>query len=219
MLTHNVQNYIGTGCSEADGGLTPFGRQVVAECNRLGMLIDVAHCGPKTTLDAIECSEQPILCTHSNPCALAPVTRNKKDEAIVALAKKGGVIGIASWSPMVYQGKGGRPTLSDVLDAFDYVIRLVGPDHVAIGTDTNEGKFKSMPRAVWESEFGHKGRQSAVIKHLEWYALETWYAEGLESVTQLAGLAQGLLDRQHSEETVAKVLGSNALRVIRTVCG
>lgn len=219
MLTHNVQNYIGTGCAEKDGGLTPFGRKVIAECNRLGMLIDVAHCGPRTTLDAIECSEQPVLCTHSNPRAIANVARNKDDQAIVNLAKKGGVIGIASWSPMVYQGKGGRPKLSDVLDCFDYAIRLVGPDYVAIGTDTNERKFNSLPRSVWEAEFGHKGKQADVIKHLDWYALETWYAEGMESVTELPGLVQGLLERQHSENTVRKVLGENVMRVVETVCG
>jgi membrane dipeptidase len=219
MLTHNVQNYLGTGCAEPDHGLTPFGRRVIAECNRLGMLIDVAHCGPRTTLEAIECSEHPVLCTHSNPRAVAPNDRNKDDEAILALARKGGVIGIASFSPTAYSGRGGQPTIEDVLNCYDYAIKLVGPDHVALGSDTNERKFNGLPRAVWEAEFSRNGRQGSVVKHLDWYELETWYAKGAESVTQLPDLAEGLLRRGHSEATVTKVLGGNALRVIETVCG
>lgn len=218
MLTHNTQNYLGTGCTEPDNGLTLFGRKVVAECNRLGIMIDVAHCGPRTTLDAIECSEHPILCTHANPRGLVENVRNKSDMEIERLAAKGGVIGIASWAPLVHKGAGGRPNLDDVLDCFDYALKLVGPEHVAIGSDTNESKYRSMPEK-FEAIYGHNGIQSDVVKHLPWYNLETWYAEGLESVNQLPDLAHGLLDRGHDEQTVHKVLGANVLRVFDRVCG
>lgn len=218
MLTHNVQNYIGTGCGERDDGLTDFGKKVVRECNRLGMMIDVCHCGPKTTLDAIEYSDFPVISTHSAPRGVSNSPRNKDDEEIVKLAEKGGVFGVLSWSGALDRGRG-QPTLEDVLDCYDYLIKLVGPEHVAIGTDTNENKFRELPRHVWETEFSRNGKQGSVVKHLEWYELETWYADGLDSVTQLPDLAQGLLDRGYSDETVKLILGENVMKLFETVCG
>lgn len=219
MLTHNQRNYIGGGCAERDDGLTDFGKKVVRECNRIGMLIDVSHCGPRTTLDAIEYSELPIITTHSAPRSQFPSVRNKTDEEIVKLAEKGGVFGVLSWGGAIYRDPARRPTLSDVLDAYDYLIRLVGPEHVAIGTDTNENKFLSR-REMWDAEFGPRGKSGHVIKHLAgWYNVETWYAEGTGSVTQLPDLAQGLLDRGHGEEAVKLVLGESTMRLLEQVIG
>ena len=99
QLTHNRQCYVGTGCVEPDSGLTGFGREFVAEMNRLGLVIDLSHCGPRTTLDAIRCSAAPVLVTHANPRALCPSPRNKSDEIIRELASRGGVIGMAAWAP------------------------------------------------------------------------------------------------------------------------
>ena len=86
QLTYNDENAVGCGCmAPEDKGLTPFGREVVAEMNRLGMLVDLSHCGPKTTRDAIEVSKGPVAFTHANPVALAESPRNKPDEAFKAL--------------------------------------------------------------------------------------------------------------------------------------
>ena len=71
QLTHNRQNYVGTGCCEPDSGVTKFGRRVIEEMNRLGIMIDVAHCGPQTTMDAIEISAVPVICSHANPLAVS----------------------------------------------------------------------------------------------------------------------------------------------------
>ena len=217
QLTQNTQNYIGTGCLEADYGLTRFGRKVVAEMNRLGILIDIGHCGPQTSLDAIQCSEYPVISSHSNPKAVCNSYRNKNDEIIERLAKKGGVMGIASWSPMTYRGNGRRPTISDMLDCFDYALKVAGPDHVALGSDLCDGLYLS--REAWEGQHGPKGAFPEITGELgDWYTLDTWYAEGVESITQLPNVAQGLLDRGHDEAIVHKVLGENFMRVFEAVC-
>lgn len=213
QLTHNTQNYIGTGCLEPDHGLTRFGRKVVAEMNRLGILVDIAHCGVKTSLDAIECSELPVLCTHSNPKAVVDSPRNKPDEVFEKLAKKKGVAGIACWSPMTYRGNGKRPTLSDMLDCFDHVLRLVGPDHVAIGTDMCEGLYTS--KEEWQANHGPSGNYPEVTGTLgSWYGFETWYAEGIDRMAKIPDITSGLLARGHAPDSVRKVLGESFLRVL-----
>lgn len=213
QLTHNTQNYIGTGCLEPDHGVTRFGRKVIAEMNRLGLIIDIAHCGPKTSLDAIEISERPVLCSHANPKAISASPRNKSDEVIERLAARGGVIGIASWSPMTYRGNGKRPTLSDVLDCFDHAIRLVGSDHVGIGTDLCDGLYTS--EQEWLGNHGPQGTYPEVTGGLgSWYGFETWYAEGMASMADLPNLARGLMARGHKVADVQKILGVNVLRVI-----
>ena len=95
QLTYNHQNLVGGGCMiPEDKGLTPFGLKVIADMNRLGILIDLSHCGPRTTLEAIEVSRAPVAFTHANPITLAAHPRNKTDEALNALAAKGGVVGV-----------------------------------------------------------------------------------------------------------------------------
>lgn len=218
MLTHNTQNYIGTGCNEPDNGLTAFGRKVVAEANRLGIVIDVAHSGPKTTIQAAELSDYPIMSTHANPRGIADVARNKTDKEFEAIARKGGVVGIAAWSPLCERGRGEQPTIEDVLDCFDYALKVVGPDHVAVGSDTNENKFLANP-SLWNKIYSAQGIQRDVVKDLPWYRLETQYAKGMDSVTHLPDLAEGLLKRGHSEAMVKKIIGENALRVFEKVLG
>ena len=109
QITHNRQCHVGTGCLDRDSGLSRFGRDLVAEMNRLGLVIDLSHCGPQTTLDAIRCSASPVLCTHANPLVLCPSPRNKSDEIISELAARGGVIGAAAGRPSCIAARvGGR---------------------------------------------------------------------------------------------------------------
>ena len=218
QLTHNRQNYIGTGCTEADSGLTKFGGRVVEEMNRLGMIVDLSHCGPQTTLDAIECSGMPVMCSHANPRVISDSPRNKSDQIIRKLADGGGVIGIACWAPIVYRGNGKRPTLADVLDCFDYALRLAGPNDVAIGSDLCEGIHATSE--TWAPIYGPRGTYPDVTGSLgDWYGFDTVYAEGLETATQLPAVAEGLLERGHGESTVRKVLGENFLRLLAEVTG
>jgi membrane dipeptidase len=137
QLTYNSANRLGEGCMVAgDRGLTGFGQAVVARMNAIGMAVDVSHCGEKTTLDAIAASKHPVLITHSNCKALARgVPRCKTDEAIVAAARKGGVIGLTGVRHFV---RAKDPvTMDDALDHFDHVAKIAGIEHVGLGSDTD----------------------------------------------------------------------------------
>jgi len=216
QLTHNRRNLLGTGCAEADDGLSQFGRRFVAEMNRLGMIVDASHCGARTTLDAIECSAVPILCTHSNPATVSASLRNKSDDIIRRLAARGGAIGIAVWSPIVYRGDGRQPGLADVLDCIDHALDLVGPEHVMIGTDICE--YAVSGPEEWDRIYGPGGQYPAVTGGLgDWYGFETVNAAGIETIDRSMRLAEGMADRGHGDGVIAQVLGLTFLRVFRAV--
>ena len=135
QLTYNGLNHLGGGCGlRHDPGLTGLGVEVVAAMNRCGMIVDVSHCGERTTLDAIEASTRTVLATHSNCAALAPgQARCKSDEVIRKLAASGGVIGVTAISNFVTSSRPVR--FEHVLDHFDHIARLTGTEHVGLGTD------------------------------------------------------------------------------------
>ena len=133
QLTYNTQNLVGSGCWETcDGGLSDFGKDVVLEMNRLGMVIDLSHVGPKTSSDTISLSKSPVTYTHCCP-ALKKHPRNKTDYQLKEIANKGGMIGFASYTPFL--PKGSNSNIDDCIDAMDYLINVVGEDQVGIGTD------------------------------------------------------------------------------------
>jgi membrane dipeptidase len=135
QLTYNPENRLGDGCKVShDKGLTPFGADVIARMNSVGMAIDVSHCGQRTSLDVISASKKPVLITHSNCRALAPgVARCKPDEVIRAAARTGGVLGITAVRQFVRSA--GNATIEDVLNHFDHAVKLAGVEHVGIGSD------------------------------------------------------------------------------------
>ena len=152
-------------------GLTDFGKDVVREMNRLGMMVDIAHVADKTFWDALEVSTAPIFSSHSSCRALADVPRNMTDEMIVALAKKGGVIQI-NFSCGFLRTGGGRATLADVVEHIDHVRKIAGIGAVGIGSDFDgigcapEGldevsKFPNLTRALLE-----KGYSAADIRQI-----------------------------------------------------
>ena len=145
-----TQNAIGCGCLEpVDSGLSMFGKDVIRELNTQGVTIDLSHCGPRTTIDAIETSSRPVLFTHANPRKLVDNPRNKSDEQLLALADTGGVVGAVAFRSFL-----APPTrsalLDDLLDHIDYLVEILGIDHVAIGTDFTEGR----PEGFLERAFG-----------------------------------------------------------------
>jgi membrane dipeptidase len=217
QVTHNRQCYVGTGCVEPDSGLTAFGRQLVAEMNRLGLVVDLSHCGPKTTLDAIRYSSQPVMCTHANPLAVCPSPRNKSDEIITELAARGGVIGTAAWSPILYRGNRKRPSLSDLNDCIDHVLRIAGPDHVGIGTDLCDD-LTPTPES-WAPSYGPGGIFPEVTAGLgDWYRFETTMAEGLDTIAQMPTLIEMVRSR-YAPPLAGKILGLNFMRVFEAVTG
>ena len=217
QITHNRQCYVGTGCVEPDSGLTAFGRQLVAEMNRLGLVVDLSHCGPKTTLDAIRCSAQPVMCTHANPRAVCPSPRNKSDEIITELVARGGVVGMAAWSPILYRGDGKRPKLSDINECIDHVLRIAGSDHVSIGTDLCDD-LTPTPES-WAPSYGPSGAFPEVTAGLgDWYRFETTMAEDLDTIADIPALLK-MVQSRYDPTLAHKILGLNFLRVFATVTG
>ena len=143
-------------------GLTPFGKDVVREMNRLGMMVDISHVADKTFWDALEVSSAPIFASHSSARALADVPRNMTDEMIVALAKKGGVVDINFSCGFLKVGS--RPTVADVVAHIDHIRQIAGVDAIGIGSDFDgigcapEGldevsKFPNLTRALLEKGY------------------------------------------------------------------
>jgi membrane dipeptidase len=191
QLTYNERNRLGYGCMEpVDKGLTSFGAEVVGAMNEVGMTIDVSHCGDRTSLEAIAASRRPVLVTHANCRALVHHARCKSDDVIRLLAAAGGVMGITMVRAFVSFRP--APTLDDVLDHFDHVATLVGPEHVGIGSDVDIDAAD--PRT---------GRTRAAYD-----------IRGLHPATRVFQLAEGLLRRGYSERDAELVLGGNFVRVL-----
>jgi membrane dipeptidase len=148
QLTYNSQNLIGSGATErVDGGVTDFGAEIVKAMNTVGMLVDVSHCGDRTTLDAIALSAKPIAITHSNCRALVNHPRLKTDEAIKAMAAKGGVMGVTGVRMFV---SAKEPTaVPQIADHIDHVVKLVGIEHVGIGSDADLNGYEDMPADMY----------------------------------------------------------------------
>ena len=134
-LTHNGDNEIADAAMEGKrwGGLSPFGREVVAEMNRLGIIVDVAHVSDGTFSDVLDCSKKPVLSTHSCCRALANHPRNMTDEMIKRMADKGGVIQINFYP--YFLTTTAQAGVEDVIRHIDHAVKVGGIEHVGIGTD------------------------------------------------------------------------------------
>ena len=206
QLTYNFENLVGFGCqAPEDRGLTDFGRQVVADMNQLGILIDLSHCGPRTTLEAIEYSEKPVAITHANAASHFPHPRNKSDQAIRACAAKGGVIGALSFPAMLTQQF--PATIEDYVDSIDYLIQLVGADHVAIGPDFME----EMPLEIMQTVLD--GLPPEVITLMQ----NMPPVQNFATAAEMPNVTADLLKRGYSIDDVQKIMGKNWLRLYEQV--
>lgn len=206
QLTYNFENLVGFGCqAPEDKGLTDFGREVIAEMNRLGILIDLSHCGPRTTLEAIELSAQPVAITHANAAAQFPHPRNKADETIKACAAKGGVIGALSFPAMLTQQL--PATIDDYAAAIDYLVQLAGVDHTAIGPDFME----EMPLEVVQKVLG--GLPPEVIQMMQ--AMPP--VQNFDTAAKMGNITAVLLQRGYKAKDVQKIMGSNWLQLYEQV--
>ncbi|MFY9554368.1 MAG: membrane dipeptidase, partial [Blastocatellia bacterium] len=145
QLTYNSRNMIGNGSTERrDDGISDFGVAIIGRMNSVGMAVDVSHCGDRTTLDAFEVSNKPVLITHSNCRALVPGhPRCKTDEAIKKMGAAGSVMGITGVRMFV---KADEPTtIEHALDHFDHVAKLTGPEHLGVGSDIDLYGYDAMP--------------------------------------------------------------------------
>jgi membrane dipeptidase len=216
QLTYNERNLLGDGCIEkANGGLSRFGRAVVKEMNRSGVLVDASHCCEQTTIEAIEESELPIAITHSNAKALSPSPRNKADPVLKLLAKHGGVIGAVMWAPIAYSDPKKRPGRKEFFAILDHLVQQAGIDHVGIGSDNGEGET----REEYEAMFKHGGGSYPEITAIlgDWYGWEGRMVEGMEQVTVFPEITEELLKRGYKDEDIRKILGGNWLRLYGAV--
>jgi membrane dipeptidase len=173
--------------------------------NRLGIVVDLSHVGERTALDATAYSQKPVIYSHSNAKGLTPSRRNLTDEQMKNMAATGGVMGISSFSMMTYKELGKRPSLEDYLDHFDYAVKLIGIDHVGIGSDI----FESYTKLSWTS--------STKRMYPMPYEYETKVAEGFTYVSELPNVIRGLIARGYSDADLEKILGGNWLRVFSQV--
>ena len=206
QLTYNTRNLIGNGSTERrDEGISDFGVSIIERMNKVGMAVDVSHCGDRTTLDAFEISKKPVLITHSNCRALVPGhPRLKTDEAIKKVGEAGSVIGITGVRMFV---KGDEPTtVEHVLDHFDHVKKLIGPEHLGVGSDIDLYGYDAMPPELNKQlRAGYKGS----------YAFrEKIDIEGLNHPKRMFDLTEGLLRRKYSDLEIEGILGGNFERVL-----
>ena len=233
-LTYSESNMLGDGCGERTReirGLSYFGVDVVQEMNRLGILVDLAHCGDATTMDAISQSKMPCLFTHANVRAISDSSRNKTDHQIKAMAESGGVMGITALPRMVNNDLRAA-TIDGVLDHIDHVVNLVGIDHVGFAGDFTDSIEKVK---IGEMLPGHGPANSASIVKASPTTGAGWaywrvkqpnmlgtiqerdtvpYAKGLEDISQLPNLTRGLIARGYDDNSIAKILGENWLNVL-----
>lgn len=215
---YNDRNAICDGCLEpANAGLSQFGRRWVDECNRLGILIDLTHTGERATLEILDRTAHPVIFSHSNPKALVDNPRNISDEQIKRCAATGGVVAPTNWGPLNFKlGMTSRPTLEHYLDAVEYIVNLVGIDHVGIGTDMSHGTYPDGDLIRGRSP-AVGGSYGAVVEASPRSKLR--YVEGFDDYSQLLNVVDGLGRRGYNQEEIMKVLGGNYLRVFRQVWG
>lgn len=215
---YNSRNPLGDGLMEpSNSGLSNMGKRWVAECNRLGIVIDLTHTGERSSLDAIALSKQPVVFTHSNPRAIVENPRNISDEQMRAAAATGGVVGLTNFGPLNFRaGMNARPKLEHFLELIDYAVELIGIDHVSIGTDMSHGTYPDGDLIRTRNK-GSASRYSELIEVSSRSRLR--YVEGFDDYGQIVDVIDALRKRGYSEEDVGKILGGNLLRVFRKVWG
>ncbi len=211
QLTYNTQNLIGTGCYERDGGLSGFGREVITEMNRVGIMIDLSHVGANTSQEAILESKKPVCYSHCLPYGLKQHPRNKSDELLRFIADHGGFIGVTMFPP--FMKAGADATVADYVGALDYVINLVGEDCVGIGTDFTQGH----DQAFFDWITIDKGRHRRLTNH----SAETSITAplGMRTIGEIPNVTTAMERADWSETRMRKVLGQNWLRAFHEVWG
>lgn len=207
QLSYNNQSLLATGCyEENDPGITRMGRQVIAEMNRVGLVVDMSHSAERSTLEAIEISDRPIAITHANPAFWHPALRNKSDEVLKALGQSGGMLGFSMY-PHHLKGKSDC-TLESFCDMIARTADLMGIDHIGIGSDLCQDQPDSVV------EWMRVGRWTKEIDYGEGSASDAgfppmpgWFGGNRD----FGNLADGLRAHGFADTDVNKVMGENWL--------
>lgn len=201
LITYNSENRAGFGChAPRDDGLTSFGRDVVDEMNRVGMMVDVSHCGYRTSMEAIDRSSAPVIFSHSAMRGVWEHDRNIRDDQVRACAATGGVIGINGVGIFLGDNDASPAAMARHVD---YAVQLVGPDHVGIGTDyvfDNDDLSKELANTdVFPESYQH------------------WDSYKFLEPEQLPGLEAELQGLGYSAQACAAIMGGNFRRVAKEV--
>lgn len=215
QLTYNGSNLVGDGCLvPEDGGLMPYGREVVAKLNELKSLIDLSHVGRETTRQAIAMSPGPVACTHSGAAAVTNVQRNKPDDILRAMAQKGGVIGIFM---MPFLRASGQPSADDFLRHLAHCIDVCGEDHVGVGSDLSITPLELTPAFRKVHADFVKQRRSAGISAPGEDENVFNYVPDFNSPRRMELVADAMARAGHATARIEKVLGGNWLRLLGEV--
>jgi len=210
QLSYNRRSPFAAGVMEPDGGgLTSLGREAVQEMNRLGIAIDLSHANAATTADVLELSSQPPIMTHTGAAAVHAHPRLKSDEQLRALAAKGGVIGIFDLPYLTASPH--QPNVADYLAHLEHVLKLVGEDHVGIGSDVGIQPFDTSSAGMAEFQKQLDERQQAGLSAPE--EDRPTYVEGMNFPRKLELVADQLLKKGYSGQATEKILGGNFARV------
>jgi membrane dipeptidase len=210
-------------------GLTDFGRQVVREMNRLGMMVDISHVSDKTFLDALDASAAPVIASHSSSRALANVPRNMTDDMLRAIAKNGGVVHVNYYEGFLDNGFAEREKALQAEQAEQNAIDERTPkfgDRSQNGPAVRKinaqriAKLGRLPLARLLDHFEHIV-QVAGVDHVglgsDFDGADDEFPEGMEDISKTPNLVRGLMERGFSDEDILKILGGNTLRVMREV--
>jgi len=203
-LTYMRKSEIGDGQYErTDCGLSDFGIDVVRRMNDIGMAIDLSHAGSRTALEAIELSQVPVVFSHNAAATIRPTRRARSDAELRAVADKGGLVCVTAVPNSLSDDP--HQDISCVLDHYDYFVKLVGIDHVGIGTDTQVGDHVGFHRVL----LGRNAPDS----------LPAPYLDGLESPADGSNIIRGLIARGYEDAAIRKIAGQNALDFFRRTIG
>ena len=206
LFAYNKNNKLGGGCMDQDSGLTDYGRQIIDEMERVGMVLCCSHVGHRTAREAMAYAHNPVIFSHSNPSAVYPHVRNIRDDLMIACAHSGGVVSINGVGLFLGAGSDGRGDNSTetLLRHIDYAVQLVGPEHVGLGLDY-VFDLSELDEVVQKNPdaFPAALRQPGTYLQVE--------------PERLPLIAEALLKKAYSDTDVQGILGHNNLRVARRV--
>ena len=215
QLTYNNQSLLAAGCYEAeDPGLTRMGREVVAEMNRVGLVVDMSHSAERSTLEAIEASSRPVAVTHANPASWHPARRNKSDDVIRALAASGGMLGLSLYPHHLRGGSG--CTRAEFCEMVARTAEMVGAGRLGIGSDLcqdqPDGVVEWMRTGRWTKRMDY-GEGSAAAPGFP--PQPPWFRDNRD----LRGIEAGLRAAGFDAGEAAGIMGGNWLRFFEASFG
>lgn len=208
QMAYNTQNLICTGCYEEDKGLSDYGREVVDEMNRVGILCDLSHVGRKSARDIISHSKQPVCYSHCLPAGLKEHPRNKSDEDLKFIAERNGFVGVTMFPPFL--PKGTDSTVDDYVEAIDYIVNIVGEERVGVGTDFTQGYDR--PFFDWITHDKGYGRKLTEFG-------EIINPKGMQVIGDFPNLTAAMQKAGWSDTKVERIMGQNWVKLLEEIWG